>query len=134
MKYVLELDETQAIVTLAALNFFSRVKSGQWDEITELCLTVKPGEIAEYCWKKDELNNGLRDLRKIAFPDLKPCNPGRGVMSDESAGMAWEILEVLRHCMAWTEHPEGGMTVDFREPVSLSGNKLCKCKAVIDDE
>lgn len=38
--------------------------------------------------------------------------------------------QLSRHCKAWHEHPEGGLTVNFDEPMNCSGQPMPKCEVV----
>lgn len=123
LQYVLEMDEEQAQIITAALEFYARISAGQWNELAELVLDIRDDE---YCEKRDALANGLTELRRIAFPDL-PSNASYGVASNPDACRAWELYTVLRHRIAWTRQPEGGIAVCFNEPISFSGKPLAKC-------
>lgn len=57
----------------------------------------------------------------------------RGIFQDEtpkSCKIAWDIQQVVRHCKAWHEYPEGGLTVNFDEPMNCSGQPMPKCEVV----
>jgi len=125
MKYILEMDEEQAILTKSALEFYARIIIGQWNMIGELCLDLHD---EGYAKKKDALDEGMYDLRKIVYPDL-PKGASYGVTSKEKSCLVWEIYQVLRHCMAWTRSPKGGWKVEFDKPISFSGHELPKCWA-----
>lgn len=125
MKYILEMDEEQAILTRKALEFYARIIIGQWNMIGELCLDIHDKEYAE---KKAELDEGMYALRRIVYPDL-PTGASYGVTSKEKSCLVWEICQVLRHRLAWTRSPKGGWKVEFDKPISFSGHELPKCWA-----
>ena len=123
LQYVLEMDEEQAQILTAALEFYARMSIGQWSELAELVLDMRDND---YCEKRDALANGLKKLRRIAFPDLGDT-ASYSVASNPYTCRAWEFYTVLRHRIAWTRHPDGGMAVCFYAPISFSGKPLAKC-------
>jgi hypothetical protein len=123
LQYVLEMDAEQANILTAALELYARISVGQWNELADLTLDLRDDE---YCEKRDDLIDGLKKLRRIAFPDLGD-NASYSVTSNPYTCRAWELYTVLRHRIAWTRHPEGGMAVCFYEPISFSGKPLAKC-------
>ena len=40
--------------------------------------------------------------------------------------IGWEIYEVIRHRISWDRKPEGGITVNFREPMNWTSEKHLK--------
>lgn len=36
---------------------------------------------------------------------------------ETSRKRCWAVYATIRHTLAWHDHPEGGMTVDFDEPM-----------------
>ena len=125
-KYILEMNEDQAQILTDALEFYARMSIGQWNELAELVLNLDDDE---YVDKERKMVNRLMKLRYIAFPDL-PIDASYSVTSKPLACLAWELYTVVRHRIAWTNHPEGGMTVNFDPPISFTGVPLAECKAV----
>lgn len=41
----------------------------------------------------------------------------------------WAVYATIRYALAWHDHPEGGVTVDFQEPLGI-GETMPKCKVV----
>ena len=39
----------------------------------------------------------------------------------------WAVYATIRHALAWHDHPEGGMTVDFDEPMGY-GERMPVCR------
>ena len=127
-KYVLTLNEDQAKITDKALELYARLRMGQWNELIDLCVDLAD---EDYCEKRDQLEVALMHDRKIAYPDLSTSiGHSYGVGKFTDGDLAWEVHKVLRHRMAWTEHPEGGLGVDFDKPISFRGNELAQCEVV----
>lgn len=124
MKYLLEMNEMQARILQNALEFYARVRNGQWGEIPRICLDVKDENWHE---KMEDSVLFLEGARKFVYPDLKGMNHSYGVGKFEDADMAWELYTTVRHCMAWAKNPDGGCTVDYDPPISMRGNELAKC-------
>jgi hypothetical protein len=138
MKVTIELDEKQARVVMAALDFYSRIAMGQFDEIHQMLLNT--GRV-RYSSTAHEYNVGDENLpldleyvraieqmyRNALFPELHP-NAYYGIFSKEvgeNAHIAWDIYQTVRHDISWFEYPEGhypGMTfstVNFDRPMQV---------------
>ena len=125
-KYILELDEKQANILQGACEFYARVRMGQWGVIPRACVDLRD---EDYCGKVQDCTDILLKARKTVYPELMDAGHSYGVGKFEDGDMAWELYEVVRHCQAWHNHPEGGMSVCFDKPMCFSGHKLAKCTA-----
>jgi hypothetical protein len=117
-KHILEMDEEQAIIIEWALDLFSRVHMGQWAELATWA-NVSPDEVVE-CGE-------VLDETAVAFGVRPERNSFYGITSNEihdRARVAWDIQQVVRHCVAWERNPEGGFTVEFDSPLCVSGKQL----------
>jgi hypothetical protein len=125
-RYILEMSEEQADIVKDALEFYSRILIGQWQELGYKCLDMKD---KDYPSKMNTLKRGLATLRPLAFPELPAdLSASYGVTSRVLPCRTWEIYTVLRYRLAWTKHPEGGMARDYDEPVNYSSKPLPKCE------
>ena len=124
-KYILKIDEEQARMLCMACEFYARMTCGQWQELTSHTLDLNR---EDYCEARDQMEDLLLQARGFAFPDLSHSfGHSYGVGKFHHSDIAWELYEVVRHCLAWTIHPEGGDTVDFGTPISFSGHALPVC-------
>lgn len=120
--YTLIMTQDQALNLSKACEFYSRVMMGQFGEIafqTMLPHTGKP----DFCERREQMQNLLYQARRFAFPELTGPGHSYGVGHSVTSDRAWEVYQVLRHAIAWTNHPEGGSTVDFCPPMCFSGDK-----------
>ena len=125
MRYTLELNEEQASTLQAALEFFARMRIGQWEELPRACLDINDERYAE---KADFMKMHLLSARRICFPELSNTfGHSYGIGKFEDADRAWEIYTSIRHCVAWAHNPKGGLAVCYDKPFSLRGNELAKC-------
>lgn len=132
MKYVLEMNEQQAKILQVALEFYARVRNGQWSEIPRICLDIKDKNWHE---KMEDSTLFLEGARKTVYPDLmKSMAHSYGVGKFPDADMAWELYTTVRHCMAWAKNPDGGCTVDYDPPISMRGNEIAKCTIADEEE
>jgi hypothetical protein len=132
-KYRLEMNEKQARVTVAALDFSMRVWLGQWREIIECCMKFEPEKLDEWCERRDEAETVLLQARKIIMPELTGCGHSYGVYNRPETERLYNVLLAVRSCLAYHEHPEGGYTVNFRKPMAIHVNEeMPKCE-VVDD-
>lgn len=116
MKITMEMNETHACIILKALDLFSRLSCGQLDELQYFL------PLNESAPSYDDFRKTITRLKKDLFPQLER-DASYSIMSSEAKGfpqIAFEILEVLRNKIAWHKFPEGGMTVNFHEPMKIS--------------
>lgn len=128
-KYNLEITEKQAKIIIQSLDFFSRMGCGQWNEIfyhPSIGFSKEPNinEIA-----RNNINftkNLIMGLGKNEFIGI--------FESDECNKIAWDILQVIRHRIAWDNEPRGGIQVIFDTPFKSSKQeKLSKIKLIEDE-
>ena len=121
----LELSEKQAEVVLNALNLYSRLALGQVEEIHKTLTDF--GEFNPL----HEVDTILSQLKDEFFPELG-ANTFYAIHSDkvsEKAKISYDILQVLRHKLAWDKSPDGGNTVNFYTPCRASEENLPKVES-----
>lgn len=123
-KYILELDVKQAKLLADICEKYARLRMGQWQELIDMCIDYNR---EDYFDAAAECKGALLSARKFAYPELYGEGHSYGVGKFTDGDMAWEIYEVLRNKIAWTEHPEGGIGVCFDKPMCFSGHSLAKC-------
>lgn len=133
-RYRLEMNEKQARTVIDALDFFMRMRIGQWDELRKLCWVF--GNIAgtqEYETKRDAIDEKLMEARQIAMPELTR-NASWGVYKFNNTERAFNILKAVRSCIAWHNNPKGGYGVIYDRPLAINVmEEMPKCE-VVDDE
>ena len=128
MKYVLEMNEEQAAIVQKALEFYARMRMGQWGELPGICIDIRD---SDYCEKEEYMKPLLELARRKAYPELAHAfGHSYGVGKFEDADYAWETYTAIRHCRAWAKHPAGGWTEDFDKPWAMHGHELARCTAV----
>ena len=128
VRYTLSMDERQAKMLATACEFYARVNMGQWLEVFHSCADLRRTDYSE---ARDAVEQLLLQARQIVWPELHGAGHSFGVGKFEHADIVWEIYEVLRNRIAWTEHPEGGIGVSFSKPMSFSGRNLPICTSVV---
>jgi hypothetical protein len=124
-KYQLTLDERQTQTLVAALDLFSRIGIGQFEEIVHhmrfrLDARLKEAAEGSYDYRKADLATKLMDLAKYTLFGHPP-NGSYGIHSHEVPDeyrVAYDIQQVIRHEL-WKgrEHTElTRFTVDADEP------------------
>jgi hypothetical protein len=125
MEYIITVDEEQLKVINSALDFYSRVMTGQLEEIIDpvnsplrdRLIKIDDREDFELCIEK---------MKGKVFPEA-PIHGSLGignVNTKEEAKMAYDMYQVFRHKIAWTNKPQGGIQVDFDNPLKFSHHKL----------
>lgn len=126
-KYKLELTTEQCNTLCAALELYGRVGLGQLEVV---------GEHMHHLHKNKDLKvYEIRDLLANVKKQYTNFNLGAsyGVGCKdvpESFTQALDIYQVVRHRIAWDEHPEGGFTVNFHEPMKWGKHELAKIEQV----
>jgi hypothetical protein len=117
--YTLTVTEAQARLLSEAAELLGRLHMGQFDSL-------------DYLFAGD-IPRGLFDALKVAmFPEL----PGGQFYSISNAKLpdktrvAWDMHAVIRHRLAWDNHPEGGPTNQFYEPRHLGAEPLAEIREV----
>lgn len=126
-KYVLTLSPEQAYVVTRACELFTRLHTGQLNVLSQELMGFCH---KDFCERWDAAEPLLLQLRQLYFPDLVLPGASYGVGNHQNLDVerAWDMRQVLRNAIAWHEHPEGGMSVDFRPPLSASGETLATCE------
>jgi hypothetical protein len=116
----LVMNEEQTNIVIKALDFYSRILSGQVEEIPiVLRLANLPFFKSYYDTEGMERNieNGLTHLRLRYFPQAH-SNSGVGIgNAPVEAKIAYDMQQVVRHAVAWHNEPSGGLTRDFDTPM-----------------
>jgi hypothetical protein len=127
----LEVNQEESNHLIQALDLYSRVLAGQFDEI-KFRLTIS-GLI-------DPENNNivkgiLADIKSIVYPFLSNGEYLGIYQKDcpETSKITYDLIQVIRHKIAWHNNPGGGITVDFGEPLRSSNDEsLCEVNIVVD--
>jgi len=128
--YQLQMTKEQAAVLERALEFYTRIRNGQFQEILyELRNHEKVGTI-EASYAADL----AFQLRSILFRELgSDRGASYGVGHDHKADVAWDIYQTIRYTTSWHEHPEGGIGVNFHEPLHTSSEPLPSCQVIQEE-
>lgn len=118
-KYCMTMTEEQARLVIRALDFFSRMRMGQWGELARLTPPPSNGNIADYQAARDTVEDLLLQARDIVMPELRDMRSfysSYSVHKFDDSRAAWHTLQAIRSCIAWHNNPAGGWTVDFDKP------------------
>ena len=127
-EYVLHMDaETAAIVALAC-EFYSRIKMGQFEEIRHLTVWPNGKNDPTFSERLQKCEDALAEAQKAAYPELGGMGASYGVGCFRDADTAWNVYQAVRYVKAWHEHPEGGTTVNFHEPMKFSDAPMPRCE------
>ncbi|MBR4493441.1 MAG: hypothetical protein IKP14_01915 [Clostridiales bacterium] len=116
----LRIYDEEINVVIDALDFYSRIWIGQYRNILfESRGLKKCGQLEKY---ENEIVSRLMFLRRILLPGLEGYgfSGSYGIFSDERdirAGIAYDLQQEIRNKRAYFEHPQGGYTVDFHDPL-----------------
>lgn len=94
----LQLTTEQAKVVAQACEFFARIKIGQFDEITFLCLSHSlSGD--DYCTRRELAVKSLLEARKVIYPELHGIGHSYGIGKFADADRAFDVYQVLRYAL-----------------------------------
>jgi hypothetical protein len=140
-KFLLEIDDAQADVLVLALDAFSRLHMGQMDSvIDDISLhhdgrfrdEDSPNKITdEYFEWRDRLKEIARCLGKVFTGMSESVSFGiRAPEIPDLARVAWDLHQVIRHCVSWKRCPEGRpWSCHFDDPfITSSKVQLAKCE------
>lgn len=128
-QYKVTLSEAQVDVILRALDMYSRLGCGQFEEIDRLFQFDPRRNPKSYGW---DIRCQLDALKQQFLP--LQFNASYSICSQEvpvDFRLAWDVYQTIRHHVSWERHPEGGFTVNFREPMNVSGAALCTIETVV---
>lgn len=139
-KVTLEMTRDTAWIVKTALEFYARGMMGQSqhciDQIAEgIPFDHMPPhgdvqfghELDKWLERREKAKEYARLAMRELFPELLP-GANYGVGNCRSADIAWQVYEVIRHTLAWYEHPEGGITVSFNKPMRWADEPLPTCR------
>lgn len=126
--YQLTITAEQAHVIQKALELFSRVHMGQLDPVAYILCSYR--QIREL--REEDLGLIHRFLRSVE-PTATGLDPGGywGIFSgkvQDTARVAWDLQQVVRHRLAWDREPRGGIYVDFDPPMRSSSEPLASIR------
>lgn len=126
-KIILKGSEIQ--MAISALDFYSRIWIGQYKEILDLLHGHMKGILHQDIQEQIIVN--LQCLRMKVYPKLgHDLNGSYGIFNPEvasTAGLAYNMQQVLRYTYAYAEYPEGGYTVNFSKPIATGKAQLPLC-------
>ena len=133
-KVIVELTREQAYAVMNATELLARLEIGQFEEITWKMIDRfegkdKDGNITAFDGRSRDLANAYLKSACLAIFGANEYgwpNVGEKSITHERC---WAVYKTIRHALAWHDHPEGGYTVDFQEPLGY-GETMPKCKVV----
>lgn len=126
--YTLTMDAETANVVKRACELYARILFGQWDEISWE-MTMRDSTFID---RRNDCQRHLAAAQTATFPELPPGH-SYGVGYDRTADTAWNAYQAIRYAIAWHDHPEGGITVNFDKPLRVSDAPMPKCEVKKDE-
>lgn len=129
-RYVLTLTSEQEYIVEQALELLARLHIGQFERVAELLCDPRD---TDYCKRRDLARDLLR-LAAIVVFGRSPINYPDVKGKSTEHELAWTIYSVLRYTRSWHENPDGGITVNYDEPLNLAGGPMPKCEIIQDEK
>lgn len=122
-KVQITMDLKQARIMMRAMDFYSRILMGKFAEIEHLFFRYEPNDpvFGRYLDDKarDNVRGGLECVKDEIYPKLDyyeyygitqpPC--------PVNATIVYDVFKSMECAIAWHINPEGGMTVDYDNPM-----------------
>ena len=133
-EYNLTINKEQARVICEALEVYSRLKHGQIDELRNLFRDrwCKPNGL--FNWDSEYL---FVELKARIFPELdRNASYGVGNKVYPESSVAWDVMHVLRHRLAWDRLKDEGKDkpehwgVHYNEPMRFGSEPLAHIEVV----
>ena len=137
VKYSLTVTKEQTQVMQTALEFFSRIKAGQLQELWYTCSNGNAD--------REHFEQIMRQMKLCLFPDI-PLNASYGVgwsteNSDGSGDIAWDLNQVIRHRLSWDNVGNPSQRdwktmigVNFDEPMKFGKEPLAEIERITEDK
>lgn len=127
----LELTNEEVYTVIDALDFYSRIWIGQYDEINSLLRLH--GFMKSESHKIENRKGDYLKLRNILLPSLEneDFNCSLGIWNTKTnslAKSAYDMQQIIRYTQAWYLHPEGGIGVNFNTPILEGELPQIKCR------
>lgn len=131
-KIIVEMTREQAQAVMAATELLARLEIGQFEEICWKMLDKFNGEDGFDSDRRDRAEQYLDAACQEVFGVNQYGRPNIEKKSMQHQ-RCWAVYATIRHALAWHDHPEGGMTVNFDKPMGY-GEPLPKCEVRDDDK
>ena len=130
-KITLELTREHARAVMDATELLARLEIGQFEEITWKMIEHFRGKDRDGKPTFDDRSRDLANayLKSACLAIFGVNTYGWPDIEEKSIQhqRCWAVYAAIRYALAWHEHPEGGDTVDFGEPLGY-GEPLPKCR------
>lgn len=121
MEYELSLTKEQVEVLIQALDLYSRIGIGQFEEILDVY------DFSKISYEsRDDVKQHMMSSKVLAGHSM---NGNYGIHNEEindKFRIAYDIQQVVRHRLAWDRNPKGEITVNFDKPRQISKMELPK--------
>lgn len=127
-KVVVELTREQARAVMNATELLARLEIGQFKEITWKMIDrfmTDDGKKFDST-RRDAADELLEQACRAVFGVNQYNRPDVREKSMQHQ-RCWAVYSTIRYALTWHDHPEGGVTVDFQEPLGY-GEKLPVCR------
>lgn len=125
--YTLTMSEEQAQIAVRALDLYTRIGIGQFEEI----LRVYDPLCEVFDAQRTSVRGSMDEIKAQAG---HPPNGSHGIHNDkvrDEFRVAYDIQQVIRNRIAFDRNPEGGMQVDFDTPRAISQLPLPTIKSEV---
>lgn len=131
-EYTLTINKEQARIICEALELYSRLKHGQIDELRNLFRDRWCAPNSQFNWDNEWI---FAQLKAMIFPDLAfGAYYGVGSKIYPESTVAWDVMQVLRHRLAWDRLKAEGKTepefygVQYNPPMRFGSEPLAEIR------
>lgn len=110
-QYQLILTEEQARLVANCCEFYSRIKLGQFNEIS---YQLTMADLSEgWCERRDEAERYLQKAKECIYPELKGVGRSYGIGKFDDADKAYDVFQVIRKQF----QPDRGPIFSYQEEI-----------------
>lgn len=129
----IKLTDHQADVLIEALDLYSRIHLGQFEEVGYIARVydISRNAVVDYD-AFNEFEDRIRDAKTLLGFDR---NGSYGIFNkqvNDIARVAYDMQQVLRNHLAWKRNPEGGIQVCFDVPHKTGSEDLIEIEGEVN--
>jgi len=122
--YQVKLSQKQLELIQKSLDLYSRLQCGQLEELSNIFSSPFQDRLSKI--NKEEINKCIGTMKNLLYPELSK-NSSFGIFgpqTPDSAKIMYDMIQVIRHKIAWSNNPSGGMTINFDSPLKCSKENM----------
>jgi len=129
--YQIRLNQKQLELIQKSLDLYSRLQCGQLKELSNNFSSPFQDRLNDN--NREEVTDCVNTIKTIIYPELSTSSSFGifGPQTPDSAKIAYDMIQVIRYKIAWSNNPEGGITINFDSPLKCSSEPMIDVEKII---